>query len=137
MTEIAQVAPLARVQEVEVLAKAKRRTFSAKEKLRILARADASEAGKLGEMLRSEGVYSSSLANWRRARERGELDGLAPKKRGPKAIVPDARDKKIAELQRALALSEARLDRAEIAIGLQKKVAELFGIQLPKTDEEP
>ena len=137
MTEIAQVAPRAPAQEVEVLAKARRRTFSAKEKLRILARADASEAGKLGEMLRSEGVYSSSLANWRRARERGELDGLAPKKRGPTARVPDARDKKIAELQRALAKSEAELKRAEIAIGLQKKVAELFGIQLPKTDEEP
>jgi transposase-like protein len=138
MTEIAQVAPLVPAQEVEVLAKARRRTFSAKEKLRILARADACEGtGTLGEMLRAEGVYSSSLANWRKARERGELDGLAPKKRGPKPIVADARDKKIAELQRALAKSEAEFKRAEIAIGLQKKVAELFGIQLPKTDEEP
>ena len=137
MTEIAQVAPLAPAQEVEVSAKAKRRTFSAKEKKRILEKADALEGtGKLGEMLRVEGVYSSSLANWRKARERGELDGLAPRRRGPIAKVPSAVERENAELKKALALSEARLNRAEIAIGLQKKVAELFGIQLPKTDEE-
>jgi transposase-like protein len=139
MTELAQVSPaLAAAQETEVSAKAKRRRFTAKEKLRILKKADAcTRTGELGAMLRSEGIYSSSLSGWRQARERGELDGLAPKRRGPQPIVPDARDKKIAELQRALAKSEAEFKRAEIAIGLQKKVAELFGIQLPKTDEEP
>jgi transposase len=124
--------------ETEVLAKAKRRTFSAKEKLRILRLADACKApGELGALLRKEGLYSSGLSSWRKARERGELDGLTPKKRGPQATTPDPRDKKIAELERALAKLEARAKRAEALVEVQKKVSELLGIQLPARDEEP
>ncbi len=56
------------VQDVEVMAKAKRRQFSAKEKLRILKEADEStEVGGVGALLRREGLYSSHLAEWRRA----------------------------------------------------------------------
>ena len=54
---------LEQVPEVEVSAKATRRRFSAKEKLRILGLADAcTKVGELGAMLRREGIYSSSLA---------------------------------------------------------------------------
>ena len=53
----------------------------------------------------------------------------------------DVADKRTATFSRGmrqrLGLAELVMKRAEIAIGLQKKVAELFGIQLPKTDEEP
>ena len=45
--------------------------------------------GELGALLRREGLYSSHLIEWRAARERGELAGLTPKKRGPKAEEPD------------------------------------------------
>jgi transposase-like protein len=128
----------AMVQETEVMAKAKRRRFSAKEKLKFLKKADAcTKVGELGALLRSEGIYSSTLSSWRRARELGELDALTPKRRGPKPTVPDARDKKIAELERALAKAEARTKRAEGLVELQKKVSELLGIQLPKDDETP
>lgn len=139
MTELAQVAPaLAAAQEVEVSSGPKRRRFSADYKRKILREADAcTKSGELGALLRREGIYSSSLATWRKARERGELGTLAPKKRGPVPAQPHPLEKENAELKRALAKSEAELKRAEIAIGLQKKVAELFGIQLPKTDEEP
>lgn len=139
MTDLAQVAPaLAAAQEVEVSSVPKRRRFSAEYKRKILREADAcSKLGELGALLRREGIYSSSLASWRKARERGELGALAPKKRGPVATQPNPLEKENAELRRALAKKEAELKRAEIAIGLQKKVAELFGIQLPKTDEEP
>lgn len=126
------------VQETEVTAKPKRRRFSAAEKLRILKLADAcTRVGELGAMLRREGIYSSSLSGWRRARDAGELTALGPKKRGPKPVVPDARDKQIAELQRALAKSEARTRQAEGLVALQKKVADLLGIQLPREDETP
>lgn len=132
MTELAQVA------EVEVSAKAKRQWRSAAEKLRILKAADAcTKVGELGALLRREGIYSSSLSNWRRARERGELNALGPKKRGPKPVIPDARDKKIAELEKAVAKAELRAKRAEGLVELQKKVSELLGIQLPKEDENP
>ncbi len=41
---------------------------------------------EIGALLRSEGVYSSSLRTWRRQRESAGLEDLAPKKRGPKLI---------------------------------------------------
>ena len=126
------------VQQTEVLAKAVRRRFSAKDKVRILKLADAcSQPGELGALLRKEGIYSSYLTSWREARDRGELEALSPKKRGPRPTVPDPRDKKIAELERGLAKAEARAKRAEALVEVQKKVAELLGIQLPQRDEEP
>ena len=126
-------------EETEVSAKAARRRFSAKEKLRILKLADAcTQVGELGAMLRREGIYSSSLAGWRRARDAGELSPAGSKKRGPKPVAFDARDrKKIAELERAVAKAEARARRAEALVELQKKISELLGIQLPKNDEVP
>src|SRR3972149_2970137 len=72
------------VPEVEVLAKASRRRFTAEYKRRILREADACTApGAIGALLRREGLYSSNLTTWRAQRERGELAGLTPKKRGP------------------------------------------------------
>ena len=69
----------------EVVAKAKRKRFTATEKLRILREVDACQGtGEVGALLRREGIYSSSLTTWRRQREAGQLDGLAPRKRGPK-----------------------------------------------------
>ena len=126
------------LQETEVLAKATRRRFTAKEKLRILRLADAcTQPGQLGALLRKESIYSSALSSWRKARARGELDALSPKRRGPQPAVADPRDKKIAELERALAKSEARAKRAEALVEVQKKVAELLGTQLSQKDEEP
>jgi transposase-like protein len=125
-------------QETEVEAKAKRRRFSAQEKLRVLREADAcTKPGEQGALLRREGLYSSHLTEWRRARERGELDALAPKKRGRKAKEVHPLEKKVAELQRSLEKAELRAKRAEALVELQKKVSELLGIQLPKEGEQP
>ena len=125
-------------QETEVVAKPKRRRFSAQEKLRILKEVDAcTQPGEQGALLRREGLYSSHLVEWRRARERGELDGLAGKKRGRKPAAVNPLEKKVVELQRALAKAEARAKQAEGLVALQKKVADLLGIQLPKEDETP
>ena len=57
----------------EVAATAKRRQFSSHEKRRILAVADrCTEVGKIGALLRREGLYSSQLATWRKQREVAE-----------------------------------------------------------------
>ena len=126
------------VQDVEVMAKAKRRHFSAQEKLRILKDVEAiTEVGGVGALLRREGLYSSHLTEWRRARAAGELDALTPKKRGRKALAPNPLEKENTELKRALAKAELRAKRAEALVELQKKVSELLGIQLPKQDETP
>jgi transposase len=60
----------------------KRRSFTAEYKLAILAEYDAlSEPGAKGALLRREGLYSSHLIEWRRARDAGALAGLADKPR--------------------------------------------------------
>ena len=71
----------------EVVADARRRTFTAEYKLRILAEADAAAAqpGAIGALQRREGLYSSHLVTWRRERQAGILKGLTPHKRGPKS----------------------------------------------------
>lgn len=127
----------AAVVETEVTEKARRRRFSAKYKLRVLALADAcSKPGEVGELLRKEGLYSSHLTSWRKARAEGELAGLAEKRRGPAPKIVDERDRRIAELERDLKRSQARTQRVEALLEIQKKVSELLGIQLTSPDEE-
>ena len=60
-----------------------RRQFTGEYKLRILEETDrCSEPGEVGRILRREGLYSSHLTAWRKARHEGSLRGLAPRKRG-------------------------------------------------------
>src|ERR1700758_5359320 len=61
--------------DLEVPEKAKRRTFTAKYKLEILA--DAAPEGAKRALLRREGLYSSHIVEWRKARDAGALAGLA------------------------------------------------------------
>jgi transposase len=114
--------------EVQVTAKPQRRRFTAEYKRSVLEQVDAcTKPGEIGALLRREGLYSSMLASWRQARERGELAGLEPKQRGRKAKPVDARDQRITELEQQLAKERARRERAEALVDLQKKVAALFG----------
>ncbi len=119
--------------EIEVVAKAERRRFTAEYKRRILQEAErCREPGEVAALLRREGLYSSHLAAWRAARRRGELAGLAPKARGPKPTRPDPRDRKIVELERENRRLQARAERAEALVELQKKVSDLLGVTLPE-----
>ena len=121
--------------KTEVVAKAKRKRFSAAEKLRILREVQACQGtGEMGALLRREGIYSSYLTTWRKQRERGELEGLAPRKRGPK---PDPQAVELAKLRRENARLQERLQRAEFIIDFQKKVAQMFGgtLETPDLDD--
>ena len=123
----------AAVAEVEVSAKAQRRRFTAEYKRKILQEADAcTKPGEIGALLRREGLYSSHLTTWRALRERGELAGLTPKKRGPKARDVDERDRRIVELEQQLARAEAKVERAELIIEVQKKLGRLLGVEMPE-----
>ena len=123
--------------EVEVSTKAERRRFTAEYKRKILKEADGcSRPGELGALLRREGLYSSHLAAWRRAREQGGLVGLTPKKRGSRAQVADLRDQRIVELESDNRRLKARLERAEALIEVQKKVSLLLGSDSPSNNEE-
>ena len=110
----------------EVVAKAKRRQYTAEYKLRILRELDGSQGqGETGALLRREGLYSSHLTEWRRQRASGELDGLTGQKRGPK---PDLAAVEFAKLQTENERLRERLRQAELIIDVQKKVSQLLGI---------
>jgi transposase len=109
----------------QVVPKAERRRFSAEYKQRILVEADAcTERGQIGALLRREGLYSSHLDKWRKQREQGVLQALAPQQRGPK---PDLQAAEITRLRGENEQLRARLQRAEHIIDVQKKLAELLG----------
>jgi len=115
------------VEDVQVAAKPQRRTYTAEYKRRILREADACTApGAIGALLRREGLYSSLLVEWRRARGRGELAALSAKKRGRKPTPVDPRDRRIAELERHLAQMTGRAERAEALVEAQKNLAALL-----------
>ena len=116
----------------------RRRTFTARDKLRILAETDrAADTGGIGAILRREGIYSSALTDWRRQRDAGAFRALAPARRGLKTAEPNPLTAEVALLQRDNARLTLRLARAEAIIGIQKKVAELLGIPLAPSDGEP
>lgn len=121
----------------EVVAAAKRRTFTAEYKQRILTEADAASAqpGAIGALLRREGLYSSHLVTWRRERQAGILKGLAPHKRGPKSK-RSPQEEEIQILRRENQRLTEELRKAEIVIDVQKKVGALLGWPLAKADPE-
>ena len=121
----------------EVVAGAKRRTFTAEYTLRILAEADAAAAhpGAIGALQRREGLYSSHLVTWRRDRQAGILKGLTPHRRGPKSK-RSPQEEEIQTLRRENQRLTEELRKAEIVIDVQKKVGALLGWPLPKPDLE-
>jgi transposase len=111
------------VPDPEVPEKTVRRKFTAAYKLRILKEAEScTEPGQIGALLRREGLYSSSLASWRRK----VTQGLIPKKRGPLAQKGGPLVRRNAELERENARLAHKLKQAELIIDVQKKVAELL-----------
>ena len=83
----------------EVVAKPKRRQFTAQYRLRILEEADrCTRPGEVGRLLRREELYSSHLTAWRKARRKGSLRELASKKRGAKPAERNPLDAKAAVL---------------------------------------
>ena len=117
-------------------AKAKRRRFTAEFKRRILKEADACDRGELGALLRREGLYSSHLVEWRRARDAGELAGLTPRKRGPKAQAPDPLAAKLAAQQKQIARLEAENAKLKIICDVQKKLSLLLGLTVPTIPDD-
>src|SRR5580692_5353876 len=121
----------------EVAAKAKRRTYTAEYKLRILQEAEvvADKRGGIGSLLRREGLYSSLLATWRRERATGILEALTPQKRGPKSR-RNPMEEEVQKLRRQNARLAEDLRKAHIIIDVQKKVAALLGRPILEPDPE-
>ena len=107
----------------EVPERARRRSFTAAYKLEILAAYDAAGPGEKGAILRREGLYSSHIVEWRRARDAGALAGLA-QPRGRKR--PDPRDTQIAALRREKQRLEQELAKARFVVEVQAKLQALL-----------
>ncbi len=128
------VAAPATIPDSEVPEKPKRRQFTAEYKRSIVAQAEACrDDGAIGALLRREGLYSSHLTTWRRQKKQGELDALAPKKRGRKSTANPLTDEN-QRLRKENARLSRRLEQAELIIDVQKKVSALLGISLPEVN---
>lgn len=134
---VADSPPLTPAPSVEVVADAKRRTFTLEYKMRILAEADAAKGtpGGVGALLRREGIYSSHLTTWRREREAGMRQALAPKTRGPKPK-HNPQQEELRKLRRENERLTDTLRKAELIIEVQKKVGALWGWPLPAENAE-
>lgn len=118
--------------QTEVVAKAKRRQHPAEYKLRILREIDECKgSGEVGALLRREGLYSSLVSKWREQREQGSLTGLSGHRRGPKV---DVNATELVRLQRENKRLQEKLERAELIIDVQKKVARLLGVPLEESN---
>ena len=113
------------VVDPEVKPQKERRQYNAEYRRRILKEADACKVGEVGALLRREALYSSHLTKWRRQREQGEIAGLTGQKRGKKAD-PQARE--MTQLRQQIVRLNQKLERAELIMAAQKKLADLLGL---------
>ena len=114
--------------------RARRRTFTAKYKLEVLAEYDAAADGEKGALLRREGLYSSHIVEWRKARDAGALAGLAVP-RGRKRRDPQA--EKIARLEAEKQRLEQELAKARFVVDVQAKLHALLETLSESADTEP
>ncbi len=113
--------------------KARRRTFTAAYKARILAAYDAAPQGEKGAILRREGLYSSHIIDWRRARDAAASSGREPAGGRPPGDPGDAR---IARLTREKEQLEQELAKARFVAGVQSKLQALLETLSGSADTE-
>jgi transposase len=118
----------------EVPERARRRTFTAQYKLEVLAAYDAAGPGGKGAILRREGLYSSHVTEWRRARDTGVLAGPARPRGRP---APDQRDAQITRLRKEKAQLEKELATARFVVDVQSKLQALLETLSEGADTEP
>ena|SRR5208283_642525 len=110
-----------------------RRTFTAEQKLTILdAYEEATEPGAKGALLRREGIYSSQITEWRKARDAGTLAALGGNSRGVRSA-----DKKEADrLRKQNARLEAELAKTRTALDIVGKAHALLEMLSESADTE-
>src|SRR5207244_11679385 len=113
----------------------KRRTFTAEYKLAMVVEYDAAtEPGAKGALLRREGLYSSHIVEWRKARDAGALAGSAAP-RGRKRRDPQA--ERIARLEAEKQQLEQELAKARFVVDVQAKLHALGDALRESADTEP
>jgi transposase len=118
----------------EVPERARRRSFTAAYMQEVLAAYEAAPDGEKGAILRREGLYSSLISEWRRARDAGALAGLR-QPRGRPAV--DPRDAQIARLTREKARLEQELATSRFVVEVRAKLGALLEKLSESADSEP
>jgi transposase len=111
----------------------RRRSFTAEYKVQFLAEYEAAEPGERGALLRREGLYSSHLVEWRRARDAGALAGLTAQARSAKRSPEQA---ELDRLRRDKAKVEAELARTKAALDIVGKAHALLELLSESADTE-
>ena len=110
-----------------------RRRFSAQYKLAILEEYESlTDSGAKGALLRREGLYSSHIVEWRRARDTGAISGLAAKHRKKRSDTERELEKARKKIERL----EDRLDRHRKALEAQGKASELLARLLAESEDD-
>jgi transposase-like protein len=106
----------------------KRRTFTAEYKMRIVAEYEqAGDPGARGALLRREGLYSSHISEWRRARDKGATEGLEEKPAGrPGRAAADSENERLRAENEKLAIELARTRAALEVVGKAHALLELL-----------
>jgi len=122
--------------DVDPGARPRRRVFSAEYKLAILAEYVAAEAdGSKGSILRREGLHSSHIVEWRRARDGGALEAMRAATPG-RAKRPAA-EVELARLRRRNERLEAELARTRSALDVMGKLHALLEGLSESADTDP
>ena len=114
-------------------ARPRRRTFSAEYKLAVLAEYDAAPDGEKGSILRREGLYSSHVTEWRRARDVGALGALESRVRQSKRHPAEV---ELEKLRRRHERTEAELARTKLAVEILGKASALLESLAESADTE-
>jgi transposase-like protein len=123
------------VADDETAARPRRRVFSAEYKLSILEQYERlDEPGAKGALLRREGLYSSHIVEWRRARDAGALNALAAQGRRPKKSAEAAGLERLRRHNERLA---AELARTKAALDIMGKAHALLEQLSESADSDP
>lgn len=120
---VAKNGDLRNKKDPEEHSRAKRRTFEAGFKLRVLKEWDRSESAERAAILRREGIYSSTISDWKRQRREGLLDNdgaRRPEGRGGPSYA------EVDRLRRQNQKLQEELARAQFVIEVQGKVSALL-----------
>jgi transposase len=105
----------------------KRRAFSAEYKMRIIEEYENSEPGRRGALLRREGLYSSHISEWRRARDAAASGSFPGKKPGrPARDAAAAENERLRKENEKLAADLARTRAALEVVGKAHALLELL-----------
>jgi len=103
-----------------------RRSFSSEYKLRIVAEYEAAPNGEKGAVLRREGLYSSHVIEWTRARDAGALAGVTDSRRSPKRPKRSAERAELERLRARNVKLEAQLSTTRTALDIMGKAHALL-----------